>query len=476
MVVAAGLLGLEEHATAAGGEPALSKREERGQAVLTWLQDRIQLATNAAQRRAFERDVAEIRAALSNNAAAPVPPVVDVFGLPFVHYRYATARVGTGETPAANVAPDKRNDRSLNDPLPSSFWQRPTNINAQDLAAGFGRAQKPIFHEELWTYTGPKRSYGGHAGFDAASGRRRIKVKFGEVHSEPFTARIFHALGYNAEPVDYTPGIRIRYDRRLITEFNSRKPVNTKVTVLGLLPVWTIQFQPKHDPFRFITAAVLHDGTSVSGQELSSLLLREGQFDEAFEQRISWLQMAEANVQIRDEVQQNIGPWHFGQLDHAQRRELRGAGVLAAWLGWFDSRVDNTRLKVSKTDDGGYELKHYFADLGGGLGKATGMLNRKPERHEAFPEVFTRPVIRQGPHRMTIPFRVINFRPIERTPAFAEMTFDDARWMARRIAQLTEKQIRDALEASGFSPPECDAYARKLLARRDKMLLHLELR
>ena len=50
------------------------------------------------------------------------------------------------------------------------------------------------------------------------------------------------------------------------------------------------------------------------------------------------------------------------------------------------------------------------------------------------------------------------------------MTIDDARWMARLIAQLSEAQISAALRASGFSDEEVCDYAAKLLSRREQLL------
>jgi hypothetical protein len=55
------------------------------------------------------------------------------------------------------------------------------------------------------------------------------------------------------------------------------------------------------------------------------------------------------------------------------------------------------------------------------------------------------------------------------------MTVDDARWMARLIAQLTEQQITDALEASGFTPSEVKTYTDKLVSRRDNLIRDLQL-
>jgi hypothetical protein len=55
------------------------------------------------------------------------------------------------------------------------------------------------------------------------------------------------------------------------------------------------------------------------------------------------------------------------------------------------------------------------------------------------------------------------------------MTIDDARWMARLIAQLTEEQIVQALIASGFDAAEVKIYTEKLASRRDWMLRDLGL-
>jgi hypothetical protein len=326
----------------------------------------------------------------------------------------------------------------------------------------------------VWSYAKAKDGFGAHAGFEAQSGQTRIKIKFGEVHSEPFTARIFHALGYNVDACDYSPGLKLKYDRRIFTEFNSRKPVDTKISALGVLPVWTIHFQPKHDPFAFIVSAVLDDGTALPATALRAAL-KPGGPDTNIESRIAYLITAPANVQVKDPREQSIGPWDFGQLGHKDLRELRGAGLLAAWLGWFDSRFENTRLRVVKGGDS-MELKHVFSDVGGGLGKAVGWSGWRGEAPQEFPDSFTEPELVQGPGRMTKPFRIVNFRPIEPNAAFREMTLDDARWMARLIAQLTEQQIVDGLRVSGFDELNVELYRSKLLARREKMLQDLKLR
>jgi hypothetical protein len=76
---------------------------------------------------------------------------------------------------------------------------------------------------------------------------------------------------------------------------------------------------------------------------------------------------------------------------------------------------------------------------------------------------------------MTTPFRIRHFKPTVPTPAFAAMTVDDARWMARLIGQLTENQLRAALIASGYDNAEARLYLEKLISRRDRMIRDLRL-
>src|SRR5262249_23304140 len=160
--------------------------------------------------------------------------------------------------------------------------------------------------------------------------------------------------------------------------------------------------------------------------------------------------------------------WDFAQLDHPDRRELRGAGLLAAWLGWFDTRFDNTRLRIVHRG-GEVELEHYFSDLGGALGQTAGLLYSRGELPNAFPWTFTRAPLWQGPHHLAIPLRIVGYRPVAATSSFAAMTLDDARWMARLIGQITEPQIVQALVASGYDSAATRLYTEKLISRRDRM-------
>jgi hypothetical protein len=120
-------------------------------------------------------------------------------------------------------------------------------------------------------------------------------------------------------------------------------------------------------------------------------------------------------------------------------------------------------------------LQFFFTDLGAGMGGATGWFTLHGEDPNKLAWTFTRPAIGRGPGRMTTPFRIVHFHTLVPTPAFREMTVDDARWMARLIGQLTEDQLASALIASGYGNAEVKLYVEKLVSRRDRMIRDLNL-
>lgn len=427
--------------------------------------------------------IQELLTGLRNYRRSPVPERVGALTPWRLWLQNMDRTIGHGTTPALNLAPGAISDASRRDPLPSGFWRRPQSISTQDVASGFGRAAVPDYTIFLWDYAGPKTSAGTHAGFDVRAGKLRLKVKFGEEHSEPFTARIFHALGYNVDPTDCVSEMKVRYSRRLFREFNMRQPLPMRLRPFWI-PVATLDLQPYHDPFNFIRAAVTKDGRRLSGSELKAALLLDphgdrpendpANFNPEFEMQLSHLLIGPVNVQPEDSLGENVGAWDFGGLGHEDLRELRGAGLLAAWLGWFDARFDNTRLRIVRDGDR-TELRFFFSDLGAGMGSGRGYLTRNGEQLAAMEDCFTSPEIVRGPGHMTTPFRVRNFETIVPVPAFQRMTSEDARWMGRMIGALTREQLRSALLASGYDAPRAERYLEKLLKRRSIMLLNLAL-
>jgi len=469
-----------------GSSPALEAAAKKYKRALQEIEQLSKAACNASTPLQRSNDTAlllEVVMGVNNDQRQPVPERVDVWQLPGLLLEALHHPVGRGNSPATDLAPGPSVPLDCRDPLPSTFWKRPDDISAEDLYHGFGRTNLSGIEERICSYYGPKDSYGTNPGFEVECEGERVKLKFAELSSEPFTTRIYDALGFHADVTDFAPSVRVHYDRRILSEFNSRRELTTRFTLFGIT-YYTLHLQKRYDPFRYVTAAILRDGRHWSGAELKRELFRDparnhpeedaANFRPEVESNLDFLVTVAANVQPKNPDIKTIGSWDTGQLDHAGRRELRGVGLLAAWLGFFDTRYDNMRVRLVKSPDGD-SVVHYFADLGGGMGRTSGFLFMHGERPNDFPWSFTKPPLRQGPGRMARPLRIHGYKPLAPTEAFADMTIDDARWMARLIGQLSENQILEALAASGYDSAETRLYAEKLIARRDCMIADLSL-
>jgi hypothetical protein len=459
----------------------LSRRDRRGLKELRRLGGLALEASDPDQLRKLTLLMGEVAAAITNNRRTPAPSSLDFVQVPLIFIDHSHNPVGRGRDAASNLRrAGSETDLSRIDPGDSTFWRRPSSIGTQDLYHGFGRTDLPRLGEQVCVYSGPKTSYGGSPGLEVRCGGQEIKVKFAETTSEPFVARIFFALGYHADPTDHAEYLKIKYDRRLLREFHLRKEIKTEFRLFAVIPVYTMKLQHRFDPFEYIAFAVMRDGSQLPGREVKAQLFQDPKrihpeddpenFRPEVEGQIDYLVTVPANIQVKDEASASIGPWDFGELGHAGCRELRGAALLAAWLGWFDSRFENTRLKIVERD-GRRELAHFFSDLGGGLGRGKGFFSGCGELPNEFGWTFTRASVCKG-RRL---FRIVDFKPIADTAAFKAMTLDDARWMARLIGQLTEEQIIQALVASGFDSAQVRLYTEKLIGRRDQMIRDLAL-
>lgn len=176
-----------------------------------------------------------------------------------------------------------------------------------------------------------------------------------------------------------------------------------------------------------------------------------------------------------------LGPWRFRSA--YRRREMRGLRVAAAWLNYASAADHNTL--VAWRDGAAY---FYLLDFDNSLG-ATARGPKDPWigwRHawDVRERLLTAATLglaslRRRPWEPVSPVvspavgrfddRVDPRRFHCRLPnyAFHEMTEADARWMARKIAQLTPAQIRAAVRAGRYSDPRDEDYlVETLLARR----------
>jgi hypothetical protein len=194
-----------------------------------------------------------------------------------------------------------------------------------------------------------------------------------------------------------------------------------------------------------------------------------------------------------------LGPYRYdGRRDddpndvipHEDRRELRGARLLAAWLAHFDTREQNTMdvfMPAGRHGEG--YVRHYIIDLGDCFGSewAVDGVSRRlnhaymldvPYMAEDFVTLGTivRPWDRA--RKETPIFNYFSARDFDPelwrgeypNPAFGRMTEADGAWMARILAGFDDELVRAVVDVGKFDPASELFLTRTLIARRDRIL------
>ncbi|MBK27018.1 MAG: hypothetical protein CME70_23645 [Halobacteriovorax sp.] len=160
-----------------------------------------------------------------------------------------------------------------------------------------------------------------------------------------------------------------------------------------------------------------------------------------------------------------IGPWAWGGNDHKSLRETRGLFLFSVWIGNTDLKeAENNKLivRTNKKEPRQFKVMH---DIGFCLGN---LLSEKPLN------------LKWNPIKKVKKDEVVlNFLNIQDNSGYEHVTFADARWMVRRIAQLTREQIEAAVEIGGW--PKEEPYnvhrmlVEKLISRRNGFVRAFEL-
>jgi hypothetical protein len=194
-----------------------------------------------------------------------------------------------------------------------------------------------------------------------------------------------------------------------------------------------------------------------------------------------------------------LGPWTYegtrdddpnDVVNHEDRRELRGLEVMAAWLGWTDTREQNTMGSFIPVGNGGY-VRHYLLDVGNCFGSIWDppMLGRRIGHayYLDFPylaeDLVTLGAIRRpwDEVRFGSTGKVFGYYDVEHfdpdafrtgypNPAFVRKSERDAAWMARIIARFDEAHLKRVLKEADLTPELAARLLGVLVGRREKVL------
>ncbi len=185
-------------------------------------------------------------------------------------------------------------------------------------------------------------------------------------------------------------------------------------------------------------------------------------------------------------------------IPHQDRRELRGARLLAAWVNHFDAREQNTMTTWiaddrSRPDSSPGHVRHYYLDVSevfgsewdwDGISRRLGHSYYLDFAHVSQDFItlglLSRPWDRavKGPSGEVFGyFRGEDFVPEDwhdgyPNPSFDRMTEHDGAWMARILARITPPLLEAAVKAGNFSQPRHERYLIDTLLERRRRILH----
>lgn len=200
-----------------------------------------------------------------------------------------------------------------------------------------------------------------------------------------------------------------------------------------------------------------------------------------------------------------LGPFKYeGRRDddpsdvirHEDRRDLRGARLIAAWLNHFDSREQNTMStwmpQNPEDPNSPGHVRHWYIDLGDCFGSewaVEGFSKRHGHSYifdvgymlEDFATLglIARPWdrARRNPSARIFGFFTArdfdpeSWRGEYPNPAFGRMSERDGAWAARIIARFTPEHVAAAVSVGDFTNPAHTAYLTKILLQRQHLLL-----
>lgn len=419
--------------------------------------------------------VAQIARALVQKYTPPIMTEFEILSLPILILKQFTH---------TTVDPKNYGNLDVEDPrLISQVIDDTVSSSSQNLYS----LQHVAYDEANCEYYKSKQGYGINPGFQVKCGSQIFKVKFGkELYSGSFNSRIYKAMGYQVPTINYAPAFKMKYDRKVLTEYNQRKVQTKKITVAGKT-VYQFTDEVKRNPFRDINYFLMRDGSRVASNEVQNNLvpnydksvgLKKSDFNKEYEKNIEWIVYNPATLTLKEKEHWfEVGPWQASDLNYGDYKEVRAAMILSAWVGNYDVRKDNLRLYLDFADQSSSRLRLGFADVGSGLGHSTIDLTKvsSSQVNDMIWEVTRYYPRTQGSLLDDERVMLDGITNIEPNPVFRNLKLSDAQWMLEKMCRLTKLNIQQALVATGMSSAEVVLGTEKLLHRRNKMLIDFKM-
>jgi hypothetical protein len=176
-----------------------------------------------------------------------------------------------------------------------------------------------------------------------------------------------------------------------------------------------------------------------------------------------------ARLKRRSKDVKKLGDWNWFDNPFLGTKELNGLRVMMSLLNNWDLDVTNNSIY-----EVGSERHYLVSDMGATFGKTGNSLTRsksvlKDYANSKFIEKVTPDYvdfIMYGRPFFLTAFDVRNYRKrTQMEQVTKHIPRADAKWLGKRLAQLSEEQIRDCFSTAGYAPEEIEGYTKAVEKR-----------
>ncbi len=248
---------------------------------------------------------------------------------------------------------------------------------------------------------------------------KKIKYKFkiiSESHSEPTAAALASAIGYNTDPSKSIKLPKLYFNKASKAEF------------LRDLESYYGWWEPQWN--------VIQEGRDEKGD---FIIFREGL------------------LEAKPSDYNRIGSWSFNKNSSPDLREVRALSIFMGWTANSDMKEEGQTKLILRGNDTPESIYYSLNDLGWGFGNFY------------YPETIGffkwNPIKRVDEKGVSL-----NYMTWRWSDLFDGVSYDDARWIIRRMARLSRTQISEAVALGKWDPKVAGILVEKLLARRNSLI------
>lgn len=160
------------------------------------------------------------------------------------------------------------------------------------------------------------------------------------------------------------------------------------------------------------------------------------------------------------------GEWKWKRNPFVSTPEYQGLKIMMALINNWDLKDSNNEIVQISTNRGN-ELRYIISDLGATFGHAsTTPLFWRITRSRNNPRNYAKSDFLEKVKGNRV---VLHFGGKNRG-LMKDISVDDAIWMGSWLAQLSDRQVRDAFRAANYTPDQVELLARTVRARTNELL------